>query len=632
MRLGRRVRLALAGVVALLLAGAGLWWGWGRWTDRSLARGLEAYAQGYWQRAESSARERLKRAPNDRSAVQLLARSSARLGQDETAQALYRQLYQQGGGSDPLQAEDYFLLAAGLLRQKQIDPARGALEIALKLDPHHPEALLQSAQLYEDDGRLDEAIGLAEQLAGVPGWEARGGVMLALLRQKQHNPRGVAVALSEALKHDATLRGADLTPNAAHKLLARAFLATEQPLAAKTLLQPVRSSRADPELSWLLSRALLQTGETAEAEKALSASGRYAQNGGLERAEPSPYIGAARCAQCHPTQYGTQQTSRHAKTFHRGNELQALALPDRPVADPGNSRVRHTLSRQGDRVRLTTAIDANESSALVDYAFGSGDRGLTLVGRDQSGQARELRLSFYRDLSGWDRTTGQRPVPAQPGDYLGKPLAGKEVRLCLECHTTSAWAAREQAGPVAADHAIGCERCHGPGGNHVLAVESDFPDLAIARPKLASGAEVVKLCAECHNPRQGTFSPSDKKVVRFQAATLTWSRCYTESRGALSCVTCHNPHRNAESSPAFYEAKCLACHSESAPGGDAHDGTRPIHLPSEVRRAVCPVNPARDCIKCHMPTVPDAVPHSPFADHQIRIHHSGSGTLPRRSQ
>jgi hypothetical protein len=258
----------------------------------------------------------------------------------------------------------------------------------------------------------------------------------------------------------------------------------------------------------------------------------------------------------------------------------------------------------------------------VEYAFGSGDQGLTLVGLDAAGQARELRISRYQDGSGWDRTTGQLPTPPEPSGYLGKPLGPKEVRLCLECHTTHARAARDRQGPEASDHGIGCERCHGPGENHVLAVESGFPDLAIARPKLAAGPVVQALCAECHSPRQGKVSPSDRKAVRFQGVTLSWSRCFTQSQGALSCVTCHDPHRNAERSPAFYEAKCLACHSASPPPPPParSEGTRPVTLPAGVPRRTCPVNARTDCIRCHMPAVADAVPHSTFADHHIRVH------------
>ena len=76
-------------------------------------------------------------------------------------------------------------------------------------------------------------------------------------------------------------------------------------------------------------------------------------------------------------------------------------------------------------------------------------------------------------------------------------------------------------------------------------------DLAIARPSLASGPAIVGLCAECHSPRTtGAGSiPDHPSAIRFQGTTLTWSRCYIESETKLDCVTCHNPHRNAETSP-----------------------------------------------------------------------------------
>ena len=122
----------------------------------------------------------------------------------------------------------------------------------------------------------------------------------------------------------------------------------------------------------------------------------------------------------------------------------------------------------------------------------------------------------------------------------------------------------ETPGPEAADHSIGCEKCHGPGGNHLLAIAAKFPDPAIARPNLASGARVVKICAQCHSPRGKTVSPDDPNSVRFQGTTLTWSRCYTESNDALDCVTCHDPHRNAVTSPSHYETRCLSCHGGAA--------------------------------------------------------------------
>jgi formate-dependent nitrite reductase cytochrome c552 subunit len=128
-------------------------------------------------------------------------------------------------------------------------------------------------------------------------------------------------------------------------------------------------------------------------------------------------------------------------------------------------------------------------------------------------------------------------------------------------------------------------------------------DLAIARPKLASGPPIVRLCGACHSPRGRTVSPRDPASVRFQATTLTWSRCYTQSSDRLDCVTCHDPHANVERGGASYEAKCLDCHGARS-------------------SAACPVSPDRDCIRCHMPSVRDVVPHEPFTftDHHIRVH------------
>ena len=139
--------------------------------------------------------------------------------------------------------------------------------------------------------------------------------------------------------------------------------------------------------------------------------------------------------------------------------------------------------------------------------------------------------------------------PAEPPDppgYLGRPISSESFRRCLHCHSTNFRAVLEPEGrPEARDHGIGCERCHGPAGNHPAAVAASFPELAIARPKLASAARIVALCGECHTaPAKKT--PDDPGFVRYQASGLVLSRCYTESGEASSCTTCHDPHKDVE--------------------------------------------------------------------------------------
>ena len=160
---------------------------------------------------------------------------------------------------------------------------------------------------------------------------------------------------------------------------------------------------------------------------------------------------------------------------------------------------------------------------------------MTLVGRDEAGRSREFRLSRYADGAGWDVTTGHPRQPPPGEGHLGRLLTDDDVRNCLLCHTTAARPAGGRAGPEAADRGIGCESCHGPGGNHLQAVASHVLLPAIARPRLATAAQVVALCGRCHGPLGKTVTAADPFAVRFPAVGLTWSRCYTESGGALDC-------------------------------------------------------------------------------------------------
>jgi hypothetical protein len=183
-------------------------------------------------------------------------------------------------------------------------------------------------------------------------------------------------------------------------------------------------------------------------------------------------------------------------------------------------------------------------------------------------------------------------------------------------------------GPEAKDPSIGCEKCHGPGGHHLLAVEasSQPKDLAIARPSIARGEPVIALCGQCHDPRkiETKLAPTLETASRFQASSLTLSRCYSESGQKLDCVTCHNPHRDAETRPEFYEAKCLECHSSRSTAADSSQQSFGGAKSTFTARTTCPVQPSSGCISCHMPKGKTPIPHSLFTDHFIRIHHDAT--------
>ena len=585
-KLGRGRWAVLVAMAALLASGA--WWSAGRIArgNGSVAAGRSAYERGDWGEAAGWARAGLKAAPADAGAIRLLARSSVRLGHDDAALTLFHRLEP---GS--LAAEDHFLLARILTRRQRPDLARAELWKAYRQDPTHADSLYDLIRGLVQDNALAQAAELTEGLRAAPGWRARGEVALGLVRAAQDDPAAAAEALEGALRLDPNLEGFPALAAAARKLLARHRLALGQPVRARAAI----GTLDDPEARWLRARAALQEGQPC-GDELNPANDPMAH-------EPAPYVGAARCAACHPAIARKHRHSHHARTFWAGATLTELPIPDRPLPDPANPAVVHTFRRDGPAIRVETRLGDRSYRALLAYAFGSGDRGLTPVGRDESGHWCELRLSRYADGPAWDQTTGHPKAPAEPAQWLGLTLSDDELRRCVDCHTTAPRAARPDAGILARDGGIGCERCHGPGGNHLQAVALGKADLAIARPKLASGAPIVRLCGQCHSPKGRTVSPSEPDSVRFQATTLTWSRCYTQGRGGLDCVTCHDPHQDADTSAAAYERKCLDCHG-----------------PTDTSR--CPVNPTRDCIGCHMPAIRSAVPHAVFTDHSIRAHPS----------
>ena len=225
-----------------------------------------------------------------------------------------------------------------------------------------------------------------------------------------------------------------------------------------------------------------------------------------------------------------------------------------------------------------------------------------------SNDARRARSDPNRGLPGWnDRRAGWGCQMLElPHDF---PARGTD-----------------RIGPETADRAIGCERCHGPGANHLAAVAAGFSDPAIVNPASASPRAVtVERCNDCHILDRSFRHRDPEKPgwVRSQGVGWTWSRCNTQSGGAFGCVTCHDPHKGARSTTtAQYEAKCLACHSAATAQPASGPGPA-AHAQSEPRPRICSVNPAKGCIQCHMPGVRMDSAHRDLTDHYIRLPRRG---------
>jgi tetratricopeptide (TPR) repeat protein len=609
-----RSRGRMTGVLIAVILGVGILAGWSWWRGTGvvnpLRMGLLAYDARDWPAAEKAARARLKPHRDDPEALRLLARSLFRQGRDQPALTIQARLPE-----GLMTAEDYFLRGEAMVRLGRREHGILVWRQALGKDANHVETLAALERAFSGLDLLNEAARVADRLSTRPGWEARGDLMLGRIRAEQHDPAGAAEALRRALTRPDEWHGAD-QPDRVGKQLARFLLQAGRPDQARDALRHLAAAD-DPESNWLLGRCDLQEGIATSA--ALSAPARSYREAHPLEPEPSPFVGEAQCVKCHKAIFQAQHRSRHARTFVRKAQLASLPVPDRPVADPADRDVAHAFDRDVDRLEVRTRVKDRVFRTIVDYAFGSGDRGLTLVGHDPEDRPFEYRLSHYPDPTGWDVTSGQPAHVDQPAQYQGTRITADAVRRCLVCHTTNPHAITTGSGPESADVAIGCERCHGPGGHHLKALAAGADDPAIARPRLADGPAIVGLCGQCHSPRDPNLalSPGGMESVRFQGTTFTWSRCYVESRNTVDCVTCHSPHRDVETATAWYEARCLDCH---AAAGKASGHARRPGRPQPVTGAPCPVQADRGCIACHMPRVAIPTAHTAFTDHFIRVH------------
>lgn len=324
------------------------------------------------------------------------------------------------------------------------------------------------------------------------------------------------------------------------------------------------------------------------------------------------YAGTEACRECHSQIVTEQLASNHAQTVRS----LARTPPRAPfgngqeVVDPSNG-ARYGTSHGERKPQLTLTAGNLSASQPLEWEFGAGNHAYGYLTRADSGAWVDARLNYYPQVGKWDFTSSQdKPQKYLLEQPMGRPRTPEEVFRCFACHATVIRAdgvrgngpldpAQLTIRPDQSDLNVECESCHGPRAAHVQEFRSGK---RVSAKQDWSGPAMNRVCGRCHG--LNNIEASHPVIARFQPWALEQSRCFRESGGKLTCSTCHNPHENAKPQTAFYEAKCLGCHSGQA---------------AAVAKAVCPVGKTTGCIRCHMPSDSKSMLHVTFVDHRIRV-------------
>lgn len=308
-----------------------------------------------------------------------------------------------------------------------------------------------------------------------------------------------------------------------------------------------------------------------------------------------PYAGSARCESCHTREYAAWEDSGHA-------------LAAGPPAGPAYDGTVYLASLTGTFRASAAAVTFSpaEGTAALPVALTIGGRAMQqpLVATER-GALQTLPFAWDRARGEWFDLFPHAPDPGDLDHWRGSHMTANSQ--CLACHVTGY--ARGYDASSGEFHSrweepgVGCEACHGPGGDHVRARAAGRSDRYDA---LSPRTAAHEICASCHGLRleqaegYGVGAPladffrfdaldtdqfhADGRVAGevFQWVSFGLSR--KAARGVV-CRDCHEPHGTAPR--AAGAALCSQCHGP--------DYGRPTHTHHAIGSA------GADCRACHMP-------------------------------
>lgn len=315
------------------------------------------------------------------------------------------------------------------------------------------------------------------------------------------------------------------------------------------------------------------------------------------------------CLACHQVQVTYLKTAHHLTSrLPSSQSVLGRFSNDANILRTSNPELFYRMDSTDSGLYETAIEGLTPNSILhkeqIDFVVGSGRKGQTYLYWNGS-RLYELPVSYWTELDRWVTSPGYPDDVAE----FNRPVPPR----CLECHASYFKSVSPMPAGNSYDRSdfelgISCERCHGPGREHVdvyrAQAHTNRPD-PIVNPAKLSRQRQIDTCAICHGgigvvPLAPAFSyvpgtdleryialghvDSDAPIDVHgnQVALLERSRCFQASQ--MTCATCHNVHVPQRDAAAFSD-RCLGCHKPESCGMHAKIGPEIV----------------KDCVTCHMP-------------------------------
>jgi Flp pilus assembly protein TadD len=378
--------------------------------------------------------------------------------------------------------------------------------------------------------------------------------------------------------------------------------------------------------------------------------------------DSTTYVGINTCKQCHQEIYKTFIETGMGKSFDRASHAKSSARFDEHALI--HDRIKNFSYQpfwKDDTLfvkefRLEGRDTTYKRTEKISYIVGSGQHTNSHI-MNLNGYAYQAPATFYTQKGTWD-------LPPGFESGFNSRFTRKIELECMSCH--NAYPKIILGSENKYDfipNGIDCERCHGPGSEHVkqkqfgnLIDTSRAIDYSIVNPAKLPVALQLDICQRCHiqgnavlnegktffdfrpgmhlSDVMNVFMPlfkgdEESHIMASHAERLKMSKCFINTvakaeqasgnelkpyQDAMTCVTCHNPHVSVKMTGTdVFNNACKNCHRGSS-GSKISDSKLLCTESPEKRKAV-----SDNCVLCHMPkngTID--IPHVTTTDHYIR--------------